>query len=119
MVLDLTSGRLAEAILHAQKALESVEARLSELQAGLDGTLVAEPEPEPSEAQDQVDKKGKAKATGMKLKRDDLVQKMSKSQIQAEKKELEELKGDLAAKVSLPFRPDARFTLTPPLCMFY
>lgn len=34
--------------------------------------------------------------------RDDLVQKMSKSQIQAEKKELEELKGDLAAKVRLP-----------------
>ncbi|EIM86597.1 uncharacterized protein STEHIDRAFT_111072 [Stereum hirsutum FP-91666 SS1] len=96
MVLDLTSGRLADAILHAQKALESVEARLAELQAGIDGTLVAEPEPEPSEA---VDKKGKGKATGMRLKRDDLVQKMSKSQIQAEKKELEELKGDLAAKV--------------------
>lgn len=35
----------------------------------------------------------------MRLKRDDLVQKMSKSQIEAEKKELEELKGDLAAKV--------------------
>lgn len=99
MVLDLTSGRLADAILHAQKALESVEARLAELQAGIDGTLVAEPEPEPSEA---VDKKGKGKATGMRLKRDDLVQKMSKSQIQAEKKELEELKGDLAAKVRLP-----------------
>lgn len=99
MVLDLTSGRLADAILHAQKALESVEARLAELQAGIDGTLVAEPEPEPSEA---VGKKGKGKATGMRLKRDDLVQKMSKSQILAEKKELEELKGDLAAKVRLP-----------------
>lgn len=100
MVLDLTSGRLADAILHAQKALESVEARLAELQAGIDGALVAEPEPEPSEA---VDKKGKGKATGMRLKRDDLVQKMSKSQILAEKKELEELKGDLAAKVRLPY----------------
>lgn len=96
MVLDLTSGRLSDAIYHAQQALESVEARLTELQAGLDGTLPVEPEPAP-----QDDKKGKGKATGMRLKRDDLVQKMSKSQIEAEKKELEELKGDLAAKVRL------------------
>lgn len=87
--------------MHAQKAFESVEARLAELQAGLDGTLPPEPEHEPAE----VDKtgKGKGKSTGMKLKRDDLVQKMSKSQIIAEKKELEELKGDLAAKVSFIF----------------
>ncbi|KAI0309154.1 hypothetical protein OF83DRAFT_41342 [Amylostereum chailletii] len=91
MVLDLTSGRLSDAIMHAQRALESVEARLAELAAGLAGTLP------PVE---KVDTKGKGKAVGHgQLARDDDVRNMSKAQIEAESKELSELKQDLALKV--------------------
>ena len=92
MVLDLTSGRLGDAIVHAQKALESVEARLVELKAGLDGTM------KPVE-EDKTDGKGKGKASGSRLVRDGQVQNMSKAQIAAEAKELRELKEDLALKV--------------------
>ncbi|KAI0060735.1 hypothetical protein BV25DRAFT_1917559 [Artomyces pyxidatus] len=91
MVLDLTSGRLGDAIVHAQRALESVEARLAELKAGLDGTLQPLPEVKP-------DVKGKGKASA-RLVRDDQVQNMSKAQIEAEAKELRELRNDLALKV--------------------
>ncbi|KAI0046489.1 hypothetical protein FA95DRAFT_1542504 [Auriscalpium vulgare] len=91
MVLDLTSGRLGDAIMHAQRALESVEARLAELQAGLDGSL------QPVEAA-KPDVKGKGRARP-RLVTDDLVQNMSKSQIEAEVKELKGLKEDLALKV--------------------
>jgi len=94
MVLDLTSGRLGDAIVHAQKALESVEARLVELKAGLDGTM------KPVE-EDKTDAKGKGKASGSRLVRDGLVQNMSEAQIAAEAKELGELKEDLALKVRL------------------
>lgn len=92
MVLDLTPGRLSEAITQAEKALQSVESRLAELRDGLSGQLppIAEIE-EPSA-------KGKGKATA-RLVRDDLVQKMSKPQIEAEIKELSELRDDLALKV--------------------
>ncbi|KAF5362162.1 hypothetical protein D9756_002240 [Leucocoprinus leucothites] len=92
MVLDLTSGRLADAIGHAQSALASVEARLAELQAGLAGQLPPLPE-EPS-----VDPKGKGKAVA-RLVRDDSVQKMPKQRIESEIKELSGLKDDLALKV--------------------
>ncbi|ETW78788.1 hypothetical protein HETIRDRAFT_410739 [Heterobasidion irregulare TC 32-1] len=98
MVLDLTSGRLADAIMHAQRALESVDARLSELKEGLTGTL--KPAEVPTPAEDvKVDTKGKGKATGAKLVRDDLVQNMSRAQIEAEVKDLSELREDLALKV--------------------
>ncbi|KXN90718.1 hypothetical protein AN958_04003 [Leucoagaricus sp. SymC.cos] len=56
MVLDLTSGRLADAISHAQNALESVELRLAELRDGLAGQLSPLPEEPPA------DPKGKGKA---------------------------------------------------------
>jgi HAT1-interacting factor 1 len=92
MVLDLTSGRLADAIVHAAKALESVESRLKELGDGLSGQLPPAPEAKAS-------LKGKEKATGTRLVRDDLVQNMSKTQIEAEIKELSGLKEDLALKV--------------------
>ena len=44
MVLDLTSGRLSDAITHAEKALQSVESRLAELADGLAGKLPPLPE---------------------------------------------------------------------------
>jgi HAT1-interacting factor 1 len=93
MVLDLTSGRLADAIVHAEKALESVESRLAELRDGLSGKLP------PVGPDVKVDPKGKGKSTSTRLVRDDLVQNMPKTQIEAEIKELSELKEDLALKV--------------------
>ena len=93
MVLDLTSGRLSDAIIHAQKALESVESRLAELRDGLAGQLP----PLPTQA--IKDTKGKGKSSG-RLVRDDYVQNMSKTQIESEIKELHGLRDDLALKVS-------------------
>src|SRR5262245_43486491 len=92
MVLDLTSGRLADAIIHAEKALESVQARLTELRNGLNGEL------KPLEDV-KKDPKGKGKSTGARLVRDDLVQQMTKVQIESEIKELDDLQEDLALKV--------------------
>jgi hypothetical protein len=106
IVLDLTSGRLADSIIHAQKALESVEARLSELKAGQD---TAQPTSIPEEP--KADSKGKGKAKGT-LARDDEVASMSKSQIEAEIKELSELKEDLALKVCTVFGFFRRRVLT-------
>jgi HAT1-interacting factor 1 len=94
MVLDLTSGRLADAIVHAERALESVETRLAELRDGLNGQLNTTMRLDPKK-----DTKGKGKATGGRLVRDDIVQDMTKSQIEAEIKELEGLREDLALKV--------------------
>jgi len=91
MVLDLTSGRLSDAIVHAIKALESVESRLAELRNGLEGKLPPLPET-------TKDTKGKGKATA-RLIRDDYVQNMSKNQIEGEIKELSGLRDDLALKV--------------------
>ena len=93
IVLDLTPGRLAQAIEHAEKALESVESRLAELRNGLSGQLPPLPEPA------KQDSKGKGKATAPILAQDELVHNMSKAQIEAEIKELEELKEDLGLKV--------------------
>lgn len=102
MVLDLTSGRLSDAIVHAEKALQSIEARVTELKGGLSGNLKPE-----SRGQGTVDTKdsvkGKGKAGGGKLVRDDLVQNMTKIQIEGELKELEGLKEDLGLKVCLVF----------------
>jgi HAT1-interacting factor 1 len=94
ITFDLTAGRLADAIYHAQRAVESIEARLAELQAGLAGTLPPLPEP-PSDAQG----KGKGKDARGALASEELVQNWSKTQIEAEIKELGELKKDLALKV--------------------
>ena len=96
IALDLTAGRLADAIHHAQRALESIEARLVELRAGLAGTLAPLPEP-PSDANG----KGKGKGKQVTLAQEELVQNRSKAQIEAEIKELGELKQDLALKVCL------------------
>lgn len=92
IVLDLTSGRLADAINHAESALASVETRLTELRNGLAGQLPPLPDEPP------IDIKGKGKAMA-KLVRDDAVQKMSKQRIESEIRELSELRDDLALKV--------------------
>ncbi len=93
IVLDLTSGRLSDAIGHATEALASVEARLGELHDGLAGKLP----PVPSSP--TKDSKLKGKSTKTRLVRDDIIQHMSKSQIEAEMKEMEGLREDLALKV--------------------
>ncbi|KAL5513283.1 hypothetical protein ACEPAH_3681 [Sanghuangporus vaninii] len=98
MVLDLTSGKLTQAIRHAEKALESVETRLAELRIGLSGQLPPLPEP-PQAAASKQDVKGKGKAAPVRVAQEELVQNMSKSQIEAEIKELEGLREDLALKV--------------------
>ncbi|OCB86534.1 hypothetical protein A7U60_g6430 [Sanghuangporus baumii] len=98
MVLDLTSGKLSQAIRHAEKALESVETRLAELRIGLSGQLPPLPEP-PQAAASKQDVKGKGKAAPVRVAQEELVQNMSKSQIEAEIKELEGLREDLALKV--------------------
>lgn len=92
IALDLTASRLADAIHHAQRALESTDARLVELQAGLAGTLP--PLPEPSD----VKGKGKNKDKQGTLAPEELVQNRNKAQIEAEIKELGKLKQDLALK---------------------
>ncbi|KNZ74575.1 NASP-related protein sim3 [Termitomyces sp. J132] len=93
MVLDLTPGRLSDAIVQAEKALESVESRLAELRDGLSGQL------SPLAEEEKPSAKGKGKSTGSRLVRDELVQNMSKSRIEAEIKEFSELREDLALKV--------------------
>ncbi|KAH9839941.1 uncharacterized protein C8Q71DRAFT_892623 [Rhodofomes roseus] len=94
IVLDLTSGRLSDAITHAERALDSVEARLAELRDALSGqgkvqVVVAE----------TADPKGKGKAKGPRLLGDDAVHSLTQSQMEAEVKELRGLKEDLALKV--------------------
>ncbi len=103
IALDLTAGRLADAIHHAQSALESIEARLDELHAGLAGTLSPLPEPTPED-----NAKGKGKQGT--LAPDELVQNWSKTQIEAEIKELGELKQDLALKARPPPAPSPSLT---------
>ncbi|EGN96727.1 hypothetical protein SERLA73DRAFT_57984 [Serpula lacrymans var. lacrymans S7.3] len=95
MVLDLTSGRLKDAISHAEEALESVECRLAELRDGLSGQVPAVPTIK------EEDKKGDEKGKGKKQKlvRDDEVRNMTKIQMEAEMKEVEGLREDLALKV--------------------
>jgi len=100
MVLDLTSGRLSDAIIHAEKALMSIEARSVELIEGRSGRLKPESRGQASSSGDAKNSgKDKGNAVGRKLVRDDLVQNMTKTQIEGELKELEDLKEDLALKV--------------------
>jgi HAT1-interacting factor 1 len=73
------------------------------LQAGLAGTLPPLPKPEPSDTNGKG--KGKGKGTQVTLAQDELVQNRSKAQIEAEIKELGELKQDLALKVCQFWRP--------------
>lgn len=93
IVLDLTSGRLSDAITHAETALESVLARISEIKGSLGGKVT--PISEPSEQ----NHKGKERLISLASVSSKLVQDMTPSQMQAELHDLESLKDDLAAKV--------------------
>lgn len=92
-MLDLSSGRLSDSIEHAEKALESVEARLAEIRNGLSGQMTVQ------ETSDPSDTKGKGKAKGPRMLGEDAVQNLTKTQMEAEMKELEGLREDLALKV--------------------
>lgn len=92
-MLDLTSGRLGDAISHAERALESVEARLAELRDALSGQGLV------SMDIDQTDAKGKGRAAKLPILGDDAVQKLSRDQMEGEVKELQGLREDLALKV--------------------
>ncbi|KAG8220811.1 hypothetical protein J3R82DRAFT_2256 [Butyriboletus roseoflavus] len=110
MVLDLTSGRLSDAIVHAEKALESVLERIQELKDGLSGKLP------PAPVAERGDKKGKGKGTPFLLLARDLVQNMSKIQMEGELQEMEGLKEDLALKVDeLKTTPKAATETAPAL----
>lgn len=95
IVLDLTSGRLSDAITHVEKALNSVSTRITEVRDGLDGKLV----PLPTAKSKEQDRKGKGRADSVVLVPGELVQNMTRSQMEAELRDLESLRGDLAAKV--------------------
>lgn len=103
IVLDLTSGRLSDAITHAETALESVLARISEIKGSLGGKVT--PISEPSEQ----NHKGKERLISLASVSSKLVQDMTPSQMQAELHDLESLKDDLAAKVeelkTIPLEP--------------
>ena len=90
----MSSGRLSDAIAHAESALASVEARLAELRNAVSGQLKVEPLQE-------ADAKGKGKgpAKGPRMLGDDAIQNMTQAQRASEIKELEGLKEDLALKV--------------------
>lgn len=101
--MDLTPGKLAGAVGHAEKAVKSVDERLSILRVRL-----AEAPSEQDSAMEEgsgasATGKGKAKATGMiGILANDAIESLNKSQLEAQIKEFEELRGDLAAKVRVP-----------------
>lgn len=104
IVLDMTSGRLGDAVVHVERALESVEARLAELRNVLSGQGVADVK---AEAQNDVGGdesgkgKGKGKAKASALVAEDSISRLTRSQMENEVKDLEGLREDLALKVSL------------------
>jgi HAT1-interacting factor 1 len=94
LVLDITSGRLADAINHVELSIQSVEERLSELRLGSQ----SQPSPEAADpSSPKKDIKGKGKAR--KLVRDPAVTSMSAAQIEDEVKDLEGMKAELQMKV--------------------
>ncbi|KAJ7883610.1 hypothetical protein B0H13DRAFT_1890315 [Mycena leptocephala] len=92
MVLDLTSGRLGDAITHGSARWRAIECRLAEL-ASPSSAAAAAPRPIRRARANRV--------------RDDLVGSMSAAQIEAEAKELAGLKDDPALKAEeLKTRPE-------------
>lgn len=94
IVLDLSSGRLSDSITHAEKALESVEARLAELRNAVGGQMKVE-----NLQKHDPKGKGKGPAKGPRMLGDDAIQTLSPAQMGSEIMELEGLKEDLALKV--------------------
>ena len=97
LVLDMTPGQLSSAISHVEKALHSVEARLEELRVGPQQRSVP-----PSSASDPKGK-GKGKGVASSLLKGDSVHELSPEEIEAELKEMDELRSDLMLKVRVFF----------------
>lgn len=95
IVLDLTSGRLGDAVVHVEHALESVEARLAEIRNVLSGQGLVQEETTDTSGRG----KGKGKATRSSLLASDSIHRLSQSQMENEVKDLEGLREDLALKV--------------------
>ncbi|KAE9384109.1 hypothetical protein BT96DRAFT_842783 [Gymnopus androsaceus JB14] len=93
IVLDLTSGRLADSITHAEQALQSIQSRLGELESAKANPSTEKPQ------EVKPDPKGKGKASAVVVPKDNAVRNMSATQIEGEIKELGELKNDLALKI--------------------
>jgi HAT1-interacting factor 1 len=103
MVLDLTSGRLGDAVQHVERAIASVDARLQVLRDGVQGTLSA-PIAESS--------KGKGKATVVGIQIGDPITALSKDEMASEIKEFEDLKAELELKAGVASRTgDGLFNL--------
>jgi HAT1-interacting factor 1 len=104
IVLDLTSGRLSESIEHAEKALQSVEARLVVLRDYITGTMQ-------KDAGEAVDPKGKGRAKVY----TDPIENMTKEELEGQVKEFEELRTDLQLKTEdLKATPEAAPASTAP-----
>jgi HAT1-interacting factor 1 len=104
LVLDMSPGRLKDAIAHVDNALASTKARLDELRVALANGPPAEvpaPAPAPAAASDT---KGKGKVAAPVLDKN-TVASLSKAQVEAEIKEMEGLSGDLQLKVSFTLPP--------------
>ncbi|KAL1745197.1 hypothetical protein HDZ31DRAFT_73731 [Schizophyllum fasciatum] len=99
MVLDMTSGRLSDAIRHAELALKSLELRQAELQEALEKGEYGKPAP-PAEP---ADAKGKGKGKALDV---EPISMLSKSSIEGELKELEGLLEDLGLKACMPPHPN-------------
>lgn len=93
LVLDMSPGQLSAAISHVEKALQSVEARLEELRVGPQQRSAP-----PSSASGSKDK-GKGKVVASSLLKGDSVYDLSPQEIEAELKEMDELRSDLMLKV--------------------
>ena len=90
LVLDLTSGRLGDAIIHVQKAVESIDRRLELLRLRSEGDM---PDAPPEDA------KGKGKVPASALAKNDPIASLTVDQMKAEIKEFEGLKKELENKV--------------------
>ena len=101
LVLDMTPGQLSAAISHVEKALQSVEARLEELRVGPHQR--SDP---PSSTSDPMGK-GKGKMVASSLLKGDSVHDLSPQEIEAELKEMDELRSDLMLKVRVLLPPFA------------
>ena len=89
----MTPGQLSSAISHVERALQSVEARLEELRVG--------PQQRSAPPSSTSDSKGKGKGKGVasSLLKGDSVHDLSPEEIEAELKEMDELRSDLMLKV--------------------
>lgn len=106
LAYDMTSGKLENQIEHAEKALESVKKRLDTLRELLPNA----PETKPSTAESDAKGKGKGKATTVQenplgwTPKVESLESMTKSEIEAEIKDVTSLSEELQMKVRVvPF----------------